>query len=1190
MKKRILFILVLVLFCSFCARNVLASELCSKNGYTISTVNGIFTDEEGARNNERLLKVLLKDTYKNQKLDYQYFFNPTHLAGMGDLFEVVAQGFFDQKSDYDLVEMLNDASQKVTTQKVLLVAHSQGNFYANNFYDKVASQEGGVPSKSIGVYGVATPASRVAGDGKYLTSDTDGIIASLVGGTFKRNILLPNTHIAFQNSDDKNGHDFSKIYLKYQGDKIIADIKSALNNLKENDEQISSDPCISPPKLTLLHKVQGLALAVADPTAIVVKGGVVATYNAGVYVRDGVSNVGLAIGNFIHNTSLAFGNMVGGLLANVSSSLPDGSSLATGLAGLSDSTNDSPLEEYPSGGGGKIIHPDASATPQEGNQATAVDLADDENAPGAITTEPTLPPETNTEENTENSDATQNPSATLLLGTGGVAASPTPDPIVPPVVKEIPPVIPPPPALPVLTTFTIDKDTTLPAGEYNYDNLIITNNAVLTLEGDSASLNSFKGVKITAVNITIDLGASISANGTGFGADKGPGASSDNYTGASYGGLSYSSASYSKTYGSATKPTDLGSGGVNYSGNRAGGGAIRIMVSDTFTNNGTITSNGYPSSSGGSIYISTNTMTGSGKFNANGGALYDNGYTKSPGGGGRIAIYYKTSSFNGTAEAKGGCGQYDGMTMSCGQNGTVGIFDETSNDLYLNGSWKFLQADAPFSFNNIFVSNGAQITSENGVSITANNLSFNKNSSFALADNQILNIPTITLDGGSTMTLSGNETITTNSLTLNGNSTIITAPGKILSLNIPNITINSGSYISADGKGYGESAGPGAPTAIYDPNNPGTYYAGASYGGLGNGSAKPTYGSVTQPVDFGSGGNGSYSAGGGAIRLISTGNFINNGIISANGSTTSSGGSIYITANTLGGSGTFRANGGGPVCPSGCYGPGGGGRVAIYYSNSSFTGKAVASGVNSGAGNSEDGTVKMINTSIPVPSSAKAITAFSFTNLTPNVAGTIDETNHTISLTVPFGTNVANLIPTIAISDKAKISPDNNVTQNFSTPVTYTVTAEDISTQNYIVTVAVASNPNPQVDSIITQLKIITSPQTVDADTASSIITVESQNTSGVSTKAISTIHVNLLSSSETGMFTTASASDNTCDTTGWKTPLTIPIASGSAHRSFCYKDGTPGISIITISANGLSSDSQTFTINSNVSDDSLPN
>ena len=154
-------------------------------------------------------------------------------------------------------------------------------------------------------------------------------------------------------------------------------------------------------------------------------------------------------------------------------------------------------------------------------------------------------------------------------------------------------VVPPP-----LVTTTIDTDTTLAPGEYNYDNLVITNGATLTLSGDPTSSNSFKGVKITAINLTIDSGSSISADSKGYGAWQGPGASSNFSIGASYGGFSYSGATFSSMYGSATKPIDLGSGGF---GN--GGGAIRIVVSDTFTDNGTVSANGGIASSGGSIYV-----------------------------------------------------------------------------------------------------------------------------------------------------------------------------------------------------------------------------------------------------------------------------------------------------------------------------------------------------------------------------------------------------------------------------------------------------------------------------------------------------------------------------------------------------------------------------------------------------------
>ena len=91
----------------------------------------------------------------------------------------------------------------------------------------------------------------------------------------------------------------------------------------------------------------------------------------------------------------------------------------------------------------------------------------------------------------------------------------------------------------------------------------------------------------------------------------------------------------------------------------------------------------------------------------------------------------------------------------------------------------------------------------------------------------------------------------------------------------------------------------------------------------------------------------------------------------------------------------------------------------------------------------------------PAPlSSAKAITAFTF----PTSTGTtITEATHAIAITVPFGTVVTALVPTITISTGASISPNTGVANNFTNPKTYTVTAADASTQDYAVTVTVAS-------------------------------------------------------------------------------------------------------------------------------------
>jgi len=86
----------------------------------------------------------------------------------------------------------------------------------------------------------------------------------------------------------------------------------------------------------------------------------------------------------------------------------------------------------------------------------------------------------------------------------------------------------------------------------------------------------------------------------------------------------------------------------------------------------------------------------------------------------------------------------------------------------------------------------------------------------------------------------------------------------------------------------------------------------------------------------------------------------------------------------------------------------------------------------------------------------KAITAFTV----PNQAGTttINESSTTIALTMPYGTVVTSLVPTIAIAGES-VSPASLIPTNFTSPVIYTVTAADSSTSTYAVTVTVAANP-----------------------------------------------------------------------------------------------------------------------------------
>lgn len=101
----------------------------------------------------------------------------------------------------------------------------------------------------------------------------------------------------------------------------------------------------------------------------------------------------------------------------------------------------------------------------------------------------------------------------------------------------------------------------------------------------------------------------------------------------------------------------------------------------------------------------------------------------------------------------------------------------------------------------------------------------------------------------------------------------------------------------------------------------------------------------------------------------------------------------------------------------------------------------------------EDGTTKKDWTvTVENASNANDITAFQVTGQLGNAA--INTTTHTVNAEVLFGTDLTTLAPTISVSNSATISPTSGSSQNFSSPRTYTVTAEDGTTQDWTVTVS----------------------------------------------------------------------------------------------------------------------------------------
>lgn len=109
-------------------------------------------------------------------------------------------------------------------------------------------------------------------------------------------------------------------------------------------------------------------------------------------------------------------------------------------------------------------------------------------------------------------------------------------------------------------------------------------------------------------------------------------------------------------------------------------------------------------------------------------------------------------------------------------------------------------------------------------------------------------------------------------------------------------------------------------------------------------------------------------------------------------------------------------------------------------------------------------------------------------------------------------------------------------------------------------------------DSVnITQINFTSDPQSVNINTNSAVLTVQTQDATGMEQKFSETNHLIFSSTSTTGEFSNASISEKTCTESTWSKNLTLTLASNSANKGFCYRDSTPGTYTLTVSAEGQS-------------------
>ena len=465
-------------------------------------------------------------------------------------------------------------------------------------------------------------------------------------------------------------------------------------------------------------------------------------------------------------------------------------------------------------------------------------------------------------------------------------------------------------------TLTVD-------GVHSFATLVLAGGAVLTHSPAPAGETNNRLDLAIAGEMTIEATSRVDVNAKGYGSRAGPGAGNGaaNASGGGHGGPGGNAfGAGGMSYGDLLVPTMWGSGGGNMdqtTPGAAGGGWVRLSVGGALTVAGQLTANGQSvlasGGAGGSIQVNAGTLAGSGIITANGGSAGNAG--SGGGGGGRIALYYGSSTFSGGLTALGGFS----TSANSGGAGTlyIKVNSQSVGDLLLDNTGRTNAMETP-------------ITSPVAYRLMLTNVTASATNSLALT-----------------------------SLRVSANSVLTHPPAQLTGLVITvasDASIDAGGAISADRKGYGPVAGPGAGT------NSGYYPSGGGHGGPGgNAYDGPTggvsYGDLLAPTQFGSGGGNSMNfgtggMGGGVIRLDVGGLLTVAGQLTANGESGrpsgGAGGSIQVSAGTLAGNGTIAANGGSPG-NAGC-GGGGGGRIALYYGNSTFSGGLKAlGGLASGA-------------------------------------------------------------------------------------------------------------------------------------------------------------------------------------------------------------------------------------------------
>jgi Bacterial Ig-like domain/F5/8 type C domain len=524
------------------------------------------------------------------------------------------------------------------------------------------------------------------------------------------------------------------------------------------------------------------------------------------------------------------------------------------------------------------------------------------------------------------------------------------------------------------------------AGQHTFQRLILLPGAKI-VHAAATSSASAEAVRISVTgDAYIACGASIDTSGRGYPEDvvyPGAAALGNNIAG-SHMGRGGRADFANATFGSVTRPQELGTSSWV---NTRGGGAVRLvaqtlLIDGAVRSNGTnVTSNNANAvgGSGGSVWITANALGGTGTIEADAGLGCTSG-----GGGGAVSVEYTSTvgalpamsargglknpascttfiaGAPGTIYVKGPQSVYGDLTLTAlgagtgttdlpalgngtaaaGSSGTSLVTDRATNiPAYFEGHWVRItsasgtvkgtwRAGKPVNKTIPLIANAGE---------TINVAAGDKWAGLYRFDTMTLD--DVTLVSGDTIeTTSTNiEAGTTTASAINASATLRVKSGAFLThassaslvINAGTVQIDAGGEIDTTGKGYPEDV-------TYTGANPLATNDGGSHIGRGGrvDELGATFGSITQPQELGTS-SWVNTRGGGAIRINAT-DVILNGAIRANGTSVTSnnsgavggsGGSVWITTASLGGTGTIEADAG-----NGCVAGGGGGAVSVTYS------------------------------------------------------------------------------------------------------------------------------------------------------------------------------------------------------------------------------------------------------------------